>query len=232
MKVFVAGATGAVGRPLVARLLEAGHDVVGTTRREDRAADLRAQGAEPVGVDALDADALATAVRRARPEVIVQQLTALPQAGTAEASDHAATSRLRLEGTRALLRGAPDPRMIAQSVAFFTRPDGRPVHDEDAELFVDGPGSVGVNARRGKCLGAARDGNRRQARRWPVASLWVLLRPGYLVPPRRRPSPRDTRRPHADRRRRPRTLVMGARRRCGGGDPGRTRAGARRSERL
>jgi nucleoside-diphosphate-sugar epimerase len=146
MKVFVAGATGAVGRPLVARLLEAGHEVVGTTRREDRAADLRAKGVEPVVVDALDADALAASVRRARLEVVVQQLTALPQAGSAGASDHAATSRLRVEGTRALLRGAPNARMIAQSVAFFTRPDGRPVHDEDAELFVDGPGSVGVNA--------------------------------------------------------------------------------------
>ncbi len=147
MKVFVAGATGAVGRPLVARLLEAGHDVVGTTRRKDRAADLRTQGVEPVIVDALDTDALAAAARRARPDVVVQQLTALPQAGTAGASDHAATSRLRVEGTRALLRGAPDARMIAQSFASLTRPDGRPVHDEDAELFVDGPGSVGVNAR-------------------------------------------------------------------------------------
>ena len=92
MKVFVAGATRTVGRPLVARLLEIGHDVVGTTRREDRAADLRAQGVEPVVVDALDADALATAAWRARPEVVFQQLTALPQAGTAGASDHAATS--------------------------------------------------------------------------------------------------------------------------------------------
>ena len=147
MNVFVAGATGAVGRPLVARLLEAGHDVVGTTRRKDRAADLRAQGVEPVIVDALDADALAAAARRARADVVVQQLTALPQAGTAGASDHAVTSRLRVEGTRALLRGAPDARMIAQSFASLTRPDGRPVHDEDAELFVDGPGSVGVNAR-------------------------------------------------------------------------------------
>ena len=70
MKVFVAGATGAVGRPLVARLLEAGHEVVGTTRREDRAADLRAKGVEPVVVDALDADALAASVRRARLEVV------------------------------------------------------------------------------------------------------------------------------------------------------------------
>jgi nucleoside-diphosphate-sugar epimerase len=113
MKIFVAGATGAVGRPLVARMLKAGHDVVGTTRRKDRAADLRAQGFEPVIVDGLDADALAAAARRARPDVVVQQLSALPQAGTPGASDHAATSRLRVEGTRALLRGAPDARMIA-----------------------------------------------------------------------------------------------------------------------
>ena len=105
MKVFVAGATRTVGRPLVARLLEAGHDLVGTTRREDRAADLRAQGVEPVVVNAFDADALATAARRARPEVVFQQLTALPQAGTAGARDHAATSRLRVERTRDLLRG-------------------------------------------------------------------------------------------------------------------------------
>ena len=113
MKIFVAGATGAVGRLLVARLLEAGHDVVGTTRRENRAADMRAKGVEPVVVDALDTDALATAARRARPEVIIQQLTALPQTGSAGARDHAATSRLRVEGTRALLRGVPDARMIA-----------------------------------------------------------------------------------------------------------------------
>ena len=149
MRVFVAGATGAVGRPLVAQLVEAGHEVVGTTRRKERADDLRTRWVEPVVVDALDADALAATVRRARPDAVVQQLTALPKAGGAAAGEreHAATSNLRVEGTRALLRGAPDARMVAQSVAFLTRPDGRPVHDEDAELFVDGPGSVGVNAR-------------------------------------------------------------------------------------
>ena len=149
MRVFVAGATGAVGRPLVAQLVEAGHEVVGTTRRKERADDLRTRWVEPVIVDALDADALAATVRRARPDAVFQQLTALPKAGAAAAGEreHAATSNLRVEGTRALLRGAPDARMVAQSVAFLTRPDGRPVHDEDAELFVDGPGSVGVNAR-------------------------------------------------------------------------------------
>lgn len=149
MKIFVAGATGAVGRPLVERLLEAGHAVVGTTRSEEKAATLRSRGAEAAIVDALDADALSAAVRRARPDVVIQQLTALPQAGASAAGEreHAATSRLRVEGTQALLQGAPNARMIAQSVAFLTRPDGRPIHDEDAALFTDGPGSVGVNAR-------------------------------------------------------------------------------------
>jgi nucleoside-diphosphate-sugar epimerase len=147
VRVFVAGATGAIGRPLVARLLEAGHEVVGTTRSEERANDLRTRGAEAAVVNALDAGALVAAVRRARPEAVVQQLTALPKAAAAGEQEHAATSRLRVEGTRALLRGAPDARVVAQSVAFLTRPDGRPIHDEDAELFVDGPGSVGVSAR-------------------------------------------------------------------------------------
>jgi 2-alkyl-3-oxoalkanoate reductase len=142
-RVFVAGATGAVGRPLVAQLVEAGHEVVGTIRSKERADDLRTRRVEPLVVDALDADA-ALAVRRARPDAVVQQLTALPKAGAAAGErEHAATSNLRVDGTRALLRGAPDARMVAQSVAFLTRPDGRPVHDEDAELFVDGPGASG-----------------------------------------------------------------------------------------
>jgi nucleoside-diphosphate-sugar epimerase len=135
VRVFVTGATGAVGRPLVAQLVEAGHEVVGTTRSKERADDLRTRWVELVVVDALDGDALAAAVRRARPDAVVQQLTALLKAGAAAAGEreHAATSNLRVEGTRALLRGAPDARMVAQSVAFLTRPDG--------------PGSVGVNAR-------------------------------------------------------------------------------------
>ena len=77
MRVFLAGATGAVGRPLVRRLIEAGHSVVGTTRSSAKAGDLRGAGAEPVVLDAFDSDALGRAVAAARPEAVVHQLTAL-----------------------------------------------------------------------------------------------------------------------------------------------------------
>ncbi len=77
MRVFVAGATGAIGKQLVPRLVAAGHEVVGMTRSESKRALLRELGAEPVVADALDPDQVAEAVARARPEVIVHQLTAI-----------------------------------------------------------------------------------------------------------------------------------------------------------
>ncbi len=78
MRVFVAGASGAMGRPLVRELLAAGHEVTGTTRFEERAETIRAGGARAAVCDALDAEALARAVAEARPEVVVHALTALP----------------------------------------------------------------------------------------------------------------------------------------------------------
>src|SRR5262245_39368187 len=77
MKVFVAGATGAVGTRLVPRLVERGHDVVGSTRSPDKAARLRAQGAEAVVLDLLDARAVREALETARPDAIVHEATAL-----------------------------------------------------------------------------------------------------------------------------------------------------------
>ena len=77
MRVFVAGAAGAIGRQLVPMLIEAGHVVTGTTRSAERAGWLRSQGAHPVVVDALDADALKAAVVDARPDVVIHQLTDL-----------------------------------------------------------------------------------------------------------------------------------------------------------
>ena len=78
MRVFVAGASGVIGRPLIDQLLAAGHDVTALARSEDKAASLRARGVEPVIADALDAPALTRAVRDARPEVVINELTALP----------------------------------------------------------------------------------------------------------------------------------------------------------
>jgi len=137
MKVFLAGATGAIGRPLVDRLLAAGHEVVGTTRTQERAARLRAAGAEPVVLDALDADALRAAVLAARPDVVVNELTDLsaPMDTRRYARWLAGTTRLRTEATRTLLdaaRAAGTRRIVVQSITFVTAPAGPWVLDEEA----------------------------------------------------------------------------------------------------
>src|ERR687895_2751067 len=104
MRVFVAGATGAIGKQLVPRLVEAGHEVHGMTRSESKQAMLHELGAVPVVADALDPDQVAEAVGRARPDVIVHQLTALAGVDMRHLErDFALTNRLRTEGTNHLL---------------------------------------------------------------------------------------------------------------------------------
>ena len=123
MRVFVAGGTGAIGRPLVRRLLEAGHLVTGMTRHEERAAALRAAGAEGVIADALDGDSVRRAVEQAQPDVVVNQLTDLsrPLNPRKYAEWLEGTNRLRREGTRHLAvaaRAVEARRLVSQSVAF------------------------------------------------------------------------------------------------------------------
>src|ERR671915_1249297 len=105
MRVFVAGATGAIGKQLVLRLVRAGHEVHGMTRSESKQAMLHDLGAVPVVADALDPDQVAEAVGRARPDVIVHQLTAIPETLDLRHFDRdfALTARLRTEGTDHLL---------------------------------------------------------------------------------------------------------------------------------
>src|SRR5919202_3951575 len=105
MRVFVAGATGAIGKQLVPRLVEAGHEVYGMTRSESKQAMLYELGAVPVVADALDPDQVAGAVGRARPDVIVHQMTAIPARLDLRHFDRdfALTNRLRTEGTDYLL---------------------------------------------------------------------------------------------------------------------------------
>ena len=105
MRVFVAGATGAIGRQLVPRLVAAGHEVHGMTRSDSKRAMLYEWGAVPVVADALDPDQVADAVGRARPDVIVHQLTAIPATLNMRHFDRdfALTNRLRTEGTDHLL---------------------------------------------------------------------------------------------------------------------------------
>ncbi|HEV2975673.1 MAG TPA: NAD(P)-dependent oxidoreductase [Solirubrobacteraceae bacterium] len=145
MRVFLAGATGAIGRPLVRMLLADGHEVVGMTRSQGNADALRAAGAEPALADGLDAAAVREAVAKARPDAIVHQLTAIPWRLDARkiVRDFALTDRLRTDGTRNLLaaaRAAGVARFVAQSVAFAYAPGppGR-VHDEHDPLMDDPP---------------------------------------------------------------------------------------------
>jgi nucleoside-diphosphate-sugar epimerase len=142
MKVFVAGAGGVIGRALVPQLVAAGHEVTGTTRSRERAEHIRAAGAQPAVCDAHDAQALRDAVVAAGPEVVVHELTSLPQRLDPRVRGvYDATNRIRREGTANLLaaaRAAGVRRVICQSIAFAYAPGEAPeVKDEDAPLFVD-----------------------------------------------------------------------------------------------
>jgi nucleoside-diphosphate-sugar epimerase len=124
MRVFVAGATGAIGRELVPRLVAAGHEVHGMTRSESKQAMLFDMGAVPVVADALDADQVAEAVAGAKPDVIVHQLTAIPASLDMRRFDRdfALTNRLRTDGTDHLLSAGQAVgvrRFVAQSVAAY-----------------------------------------------------------------------------------------------------------------
>jgi 2-alkyl-3-oxoalkanoate reductase len=146
MRVFVAGASGAIGRPLVPRLVAAGHEVTGMTRRPERAEEIRAAGAEAAICDAFDAEALGAAVKAADPEVVVHLLTALPQRFKPR-SDLSPTNRVRVEGTRNLVAAAQAAgarRLIAESVAFFYAPEGEGSKDEEAPLYAAAPGAFGA----------------------------------------------------------------------------------------
>src|ERR1051325_6811797 len=120
LRIYIAGASGTLGRRLVPQLIARGHHVAGTTR--SRADELRALGAEPVIVDPLDAEAVREAVVRAEPDVVVHQLTALAGLGMTRNFDKsfAVTNRLRTEGTDHLIaaaRAAGAPRLVWQSYA-------------------------------------------------------------------------------------------------------------------
>src|SRR5512145_1554489 len=145
MKVFVAGATGALGRQLVPRLVASGHDVTGMTRTESKRDLVRSLGARPAVADALDPDAVARAVAEAEPEVIVHQLTALSGGADLRHLDRAMalTNRLRVEGTDHLLaagRAVGARRFVAQSYTGwpFARTGG-PVKGETDPLDPDPP---------------------------------------------------------------------------------------------
>lgn len=148
MKVLLAGATGAIGRQLVPKLVANGHEVVGMTRSEAKAEEVRALGARPAVADALDPEQVAAAVGANEPEAIIHQLTALSGDLDLRNLDRtfAATNRLRIEGTNHLLsaaRAAGVKRFLAQSFAGWPYArSGGPVKDEQAPLDDDPPASA------------------------------------------------------------------------------------------
>jgi nucleoside-diphosphate-sugar epimerase len=141
MRVFLAGATGVIGRRLALLLRDARHEVIGTTRDPSKATRLQALGITPVVIDVFDADAVARAVADAGPQAIIHQLTDLPYApGTpGYAAGQEANRRLRIEGTRNLVQAAAQAgvgRVIAQSIAFAYAP-GEGIRKEDDPLDVN-----------------------------------------------------------------------------------------------
>ncbi|HZB94519.1 MAG TPA: NAD(P)-dependent oxidoreductase [Herpetosiphonaceae bacterium] len=137
MKVFVAGATGALGVPLVRALVAHGHEVVGMTRTPGKRALLEQMGARAMVADALDAKALAQAVREAAPTHVVHLLTALPKNGPLRPKDVAATNVLRIQGTANLLQAAIAAgvqRIVAESYAYvygYGDHGPRPLSEDD-----------------------------------------------------------------------------------------------------
>jgi 2-alkyl-3-oxoalkanoate reductase len=143
MRVFITGATGAIGTPLVTQLLDRGHQVIGTTRTPAKAEALRSRGAEAVELDLLDRRAVWEAVAAAEPEAIVHQATALAGLSDFKHFDRsfAMTNRLRTEGTDALLAAAAETgvrRFVAQSYTSWPYArEGGPVKTEDDRLDPD-----------------------------------------------------------------------------------------------
>ena len=145
MRVFVVGATGAIGTRLVPQLIEHGHEVIGTHRSPGNADRVRALGAEPVALDLLDAGAVRRAVLDAKPDAIVHQATALAGVRFGRSLDRSfgPTNRLRTEGTDALLAAAREAgvgRFVAQSFASYRYArEGGPVKTENDRLDPDPP---------------------------------------------------------------------------------------------
>ena len=149
MRVFVAGASGVIGRRLVPQLVEAGHDVIGTHHSPASAELLRTLGAKPVRVDLLDARAVRKAVLEAEPEAIVHQATALANVKFSRNLDKtlAKTNELRTKGTEALLTAAREAglrRFVAQSGAAYARyaRQGGPIKTEDDPFEPNPPANM------------------------------------------------------------------------------------------
>ena len=151
MRIFLAGATGAIGKRLVPLLRASGFQVIGTTRAQSRAEGLRAAGVEPIVVDAFDRTSLVRAVLAAHPDVVMQQLTDLPPGldPSQMIEGKRRNARMRSEGTNNLVAAALEAgvsRFIAQSIAWMYAPGPEP-HAEDDALDVDAQGTRAITVK-------------------------------------------------------------------------------------
>jgi len=138
MKILIAGGTGAIGRPLIMELVSQGHELIALTRSTDKARALADQGVKPAIADVFDVAALKSVVRNAEPEIVIEQLTALPQTYTIESMSAAAAfnHRIRLEGGANVLAAAKAAgvrRYLRQSIAFWGTP-GQGLATEETPL--------------------------------------------------------------------------------------------------
>jgi nucleoside-diphosphate-sugar epimerase len=179
MRIFLAGATGVIGRRQALLLREARHEVTGTTRNPEKASWLEAVGIMPAVVDVFDAQEVARAVARACPDVIIHQLTDLSSApGTpGYAAGQEANRRLRTEGTHNLVRAAKKSgvsRVIAQSIAFvYARGEGMRGESDPLDVMAEPPRQLTVQG-----IVAL---EREVLRTPPIAG--VVLRYGYFYGP-------------------------------------------------
>ncbi|HEX6867839.1 MAG TPA: NAD(P)-dependent oxidoreductase [Candidatus Limnocylindrales bacterium] len=145
-RVFIAGASGAIGRPLTAMLVAAGHDVTGTSRTETGAATIAAAGARPAIVDVFDAAAVSAAMVEARPDVVIYQVTDLSTKPGEELTDERleANAHVREVGTRNVVEATASVgarRLIAQSIAWLYLPGPEP-HTEDEPIAPPPPAVI------------------------------------------------------------------------------------------
>ena len=150
MRVFVAGASGALGEPLIAELLKHGHSVVGMTTSEARAKNLEEQGAEAVVVNAFDAAAVDAALRQAKAEAVIDEMTSLPKEQNEMPKYAAGDRKLRIEGGGNLFRAAIASgvrRYLQQSSGFFLKAAKGTLADEASPLAIDASPGVAASAR-------------------------------------------------------------------------------------
>jgi nucleoside-diphosphate-sugar epimerase len=151
VKVLVSGASGAIGRFLIPQLVDAGREVVGMTRRQDKAEALGELGARGVVVDALDREAVHRVVLDAAPEAVIDELTSLPRDyNLRDPHLYDANDEIRSKGTPALhdaAREAGVRRFVMQSISFLYAPEGDWVKSEDARMWLDAPGAFARSIR-------------------------------------------------------------------------------------